>query len=189
MRATFNSLDLACCTEAKLQDWYHTSVGTLSDTTALEVKETSFNLYSKAEDWLHNETTNLPVAMAVRLYNMPDLSEAEAKKMAHWTEKRNIYEKELHEYPQMIIQRVKSGKCKTRGCECGTQIAVAQIQELTCRYCGADFLTSNTDINRMEYLTDKFNEASRELDGLREKLIRKAKDKTWKWVVGWWSLT
>ena len=200
MGAFFDSTTVDACEPAQLQEWYKTACeqarfedghsgysGTIATTHGLTIADKTFNRYSEGEAWIVEHAEKWASALVVKINIMPEPSEADAKKLKIWADKRTGFQDALRNYPELIIQRVKAGKSKTRGCSCGSQIAVAQIKELTCRYCHTDFLTTDTDKLRMEYLTDKLEEAKREFNGMENRIIAKAKVTSWKWLVGWWA--
>ena len=168
------------------QDEYGTDSynGTCSNCDSFRIYDQSFTSMEKAEDFLEQKVGKRE-AGAVKVLGFPAPKASDQKKIDGLLTKIKELDTEIGAFPAEIIKRVKAGKSKTRGCDCGSQIAVNRIKGLNCPVCYADFLTTDTDKKQILALREKMKKIQTDLADLKKGINEKATTNGWKWLVGY----
>ena len=148
------------------------------------IYDKTFDSEDEAELWLEKRVEKRDSG-AVKVTGFPAPKASDQKKIDVISLKIRELDQELQAFPAEIIKRVRAAKSKTRGCDCGSQIAVNRIQSLACPVCGVDFLTTDTDKGRIEAMKVKRSKANAELVALKGSVDGRATKNGWRWLVGW----
>lgn len=86
----------------------------------------------------------------------------------------------LDEFDREVLNRIKKGKSKTKGCKrCGSSIAVAYLHKTDCPICHATLYT-DTDKKRRDALREKHKRLRTQRDELPNETFKSH------WLVGGW---
>lgn len=134
------------------------------------------------------EHTEKREAMAVRVKKQaskPVLSKAGQDLKQRLTE----LGREISNFPSEIVNRVKTGKAKTRGCDkCGSAVATAYIRHASCPVCSnADFIITKTDRERLASLRAKQKDLTKRFQEETKKALLKVIGTDTYWLVGGWA--
>ena len=201
MGACFDSVVWDACTKAELTKFWenyqederaeHGSSGyngTCSTCGGLSIWDHMvFDRVSDAEAFLSEKLSKRDAA-AVKVNIYPAFSaKDEAKLKEVWGKAQVLHAEAENYWRAVILPRVRAGKSKTKGCDCGSQIAVSHIQGIYCPVCRKDFLTTETDKKAIARLREKRDKFLAEHKELTASLRQKHQPIGYKWVLGWWA--
>ena len=178
--------------ERRSQDAYedgHSYSGSWGSTHGLRVSSRTFPSVEEAEQYVEQSTAKHEPLLAVKARRAPKANKPSARITA-LEEKSREAQNAVFSFPQTVINRVRAGKSKTRGCsKCGSSIAVTHIRSTHCPVCTAPFLYGTTDESRLKGLTQKKDALEAQLKEARSQEIEKLERRgvcTLVWVVGGW---
>ena len=154
----------------------------------LTIEFTVFESVEQAKEYVSEKSDTEDPLYAVRAMHYAPKSKP--KKLLALEENLTRLGREINRFPNTLVQRVKSGKSKTKGCaHCGSSVAVVYIQHEHCPVCKKEFLYTETDRKRLKRLIDKREALLKTITDFKRAGIEalRAKGKEPRvWVVGGW---
>ena len=167
----------------------------------------TFNSYFEADIWLQDNAEKWGALLAVKVLKPPkclntkiidsqlEAVNAKIKSLLILAGERSDFgNTEVKPLMNTILERVKSGKSKFKGCDyCGSKVSTAHLKHHVCPVCGnKEFLLTDTDKKKLHKLNEKLASLKAdifELENKRKSKINEAikadKNKNnWGWLVG-----
>lgn len=195
MGAVYEEMPVKSCTEQELHAWYtdlkeeagnehgHDAYsGTVATCSDLHILNEVFDTMEEASAFTNTVEKRRAIAVKVAIFAQPKASKL--KKIDELKVKAHELTTEIRGYSALVIlPRVKAGKSKTRGCECGSQIAVTHIRTVFCPVCNRDFLTTDTDLGKLANIQAKLDSIKANLKDLEAQA--RIEEIGWHWLVAW----
>lgn len=205
-----NKVD-SVCSEVAYESGHGPYSGDWGEKLGVGVKHINktFNSRMDADDWLTDNSDKWGPLIAVKVLSAPkdvNTKSIDSKLEAANTKLRNLLievgernacgNTEVKPLVGTVLERVKSGKSKFKGCDdCGSKVSTAHLKHHVCPVCGnKEFLLTDTDKMKLHKLNVKLAALKADISDLEDKrkskidvAVKADKNKNnWVWLVGGW---